>query len=55
VGLIPWDVPSHLISHLDTHLLPKAPRPKSVLIVLASIQLGFKASCSFEKLVSMTY
>jgi hypothetical protein len=36
-------------SHLATHLYPKASRPRSILIVLISIQLWFLASFTLEK------
>jgi hypothetical protein len=32
---------AYIHSHLATHLFPKASRPKSILIVLTAIQLGF--------------
>jgi hypothetical protein len=32
---------AYINSHLATHLFPKASRPKSILIVLTAIQLGF--------------
>jgi hypothetical protein len=32
---------AYIHSHLATHLFPKASRPRSILIVLTSIQLGF--------------
>ena len=32
---------AYINSHLATHLFPKASRPRSILIVLTAIQLGF--------------
>jgi hypothetical protein len=32
---------AYINSHLATHLFPKASRPRSILIVLIPIQLGF--------------
>jgi hypothetical protein len=33
---------AYINSHLATHLFPMASRPRSILIVLTAIQLGFK-------------
>jgi hypothetical protein len=40
---------AYINSHLATHLIPKASRPKSSLIVLTSIQHWFLASFTFRK------
>jgi hypothetical protein len=36
-------------SHLATHLFPKASRPRSILIILTSIQLWFLSKFYFRK------
>jgi hypothetical protein len=46
---------AYINSHLDTHLFPKASRPRSIPIVLIPIQPWFLASFTFKKLVVMTY
>ena len=40
---------AYINSHLATHLFPKASRPRSILIVLISVQLWFLASFTLEK------
>jgi hypothetical protein len=40
---------AYIISHLATHLFPKASRPRSILIVLTSIQLLFLSKFYFRK------
>jgi hypothetical protein len=40
---------AYINSHLATHLFPKASRPRSIFIVLTSIQLWFLTSFTLEK------
>jgi hypothetical protein len=40
---------AYINSHLATHLFPKASRPRSILIVLISIQLWYLSKFYFRK------